>query len=98
MKTVFGALALVLAVPAIAQTAPAADPHAGHAGHAGHAQHGTASQHGGMNHADHAKMMEECKKAIAEGKCKEHCEAMMKQHDAAAAPADKAPGHEGHAH
>ena len=41
MKTmIFGALALALAVPAAAQTAPAADPHAGHPqpakGHEGH--------------------------------------------------------------
>ena len=31
MKTLIGAIALVLAVPAVAQTAPATDPHAGHA-------------------------------------------------------------------
>lgn len=30
MKTILGAIALTLAVPAHAQTAPAADPHAGH--------------------------------------------------------------------
>ena len=30
MKTLLGTLSLFLAVPAIAQTAPAADPHAGH--------------------------------------------------------------------
>lgn len=90
MKIVLGALALALAVPAAAQTAPAANPHAGHG------QHG---QHGGdMAGHDHAKMMEECKKALAAGKCKEHCEAMMKQHGAAAAPAAKAEAHAGHAH
>ena len=93
MKTVIGALALILAVPAAAQTAPATDPHAGHAQHQqqGQADH---TQHGQM---DHAKMMVECKKAMAEGKCKDHCEAMMKQHGAAA-PAAKAHQHAGHAH
>ena len=30
MKTIIGALALFLTMPAVAQTAPAADPHAGH--------------------------------------------------------------------
>ena len=44
-------------------------------------------------------MMEECKKAMAEGKCKEHCDAMMKQHGAAAAaPAAKTDELAGHAH
>jgi hypothetical protein len=33
MKTLIGAIALTLAVPAFAQTAPAADPHADHATH-----------------------------------------------------------------
>ena len=31
MKTLIGAIALMIAVPAVAQTAPATDPHAGHA-------------------------------------------------------------------
>ena len=31
MKTLIGAIALTLAVPAVAQNAPATDPHAGHA-------------------------------------------------------------------
>ena len=31
MKTLIGAIALLIAVPAVAQTAPATDPHAGHA-------------------------------------------------------------------
>ena len=33
MKTLIGAIAIALAVPAVAQTAPATDPHAGHAQH-----------------------------------------------------------------
>ena len=90
MKTFIGALALVLAVPAAAQTAPSTDPHAGHAQH---------QQGGGKQGHDHARMMDECKKAMAEGKCKEHCEAMMKQHGAASAAPAKAPAAEAqHAH
>ena len=96
MKTVLGAIALILAVPAAAQTAPATDPHAGHAQHQ---QHQGEGKQGAPAQHDHAKMMDECMKAMAEGKCKEHCQAMMKQHGTAAAtPAAKADGHAGHAH
>lgn len=96
MKTVFGALALMLAVPAAAQTAPATDPHAGHAQH--QQQQGGGKQAAPAPH-DHAKMMEDCRRAMAEGKCKEHCAAMMaKPGDAATAPAAKPDGHAGHAH
>ncbi len=35
MKTFIGAIALIIAAPVAAQTAPAADPHAGHAQHQG---------------------------------------------------------------
>ena len=38
MKTIIGAIALALAVPAVAQTAPATDPHAGYA-ESGKAKH-----------------------------------------------------------
>ena len=96
MKTVLGALALTLALPALAQTAPATDPHAGHAQHGQH--HGAGKQDAPAQH-DHAKMMIECEKAVAQGKRDKHCEAMMKQHGTApAAPAAKPDGHPGHAH
>lgn len=82
MKTLFGALALALAVPAAAQSVPAADPHAGHAQHQQTAS--AAAQHGKV---DHASMMEKCKdpKASAEAKAEcakmmAHCAEMMKQH------------------
>ena len=39
MKMLIGAIALALAVPAAAQTAPATDPHAGHAQHKDMAKH-----------------------------------------------------------
>ena len=88
MKTIiFGALALAFAVPASAQTAPAADPHAGHA------QHQAAGQKG-QQHQDHAKHMEEMHK---------HCQEMMKHHGKmdhgskpAATSAPAAGGHAGH--
>ena len=67
MKTLIGAIALTLAVPAFAQTAPAADPHAQHKGM-------DQSQHQGMDHSKHqdqAKHMEEMHK---------HCQEMMKHH------------------
>ena len=41
MKTFIGALALIIAAPGVAQTAPATDPHAGHAQHQG-TDHSTA--------------------------------------------------------
>ena len=48
---IIAAFSLVIASPAAAQTAPAANPHQGHnmsqmQGHAGHAQHAQHSQHG----------------------------------------------------
>lgn len=83
MKILFTALAMIVAAPAAAQTAPAVDPHAGHAQHGqpakdDHSQHGAA-------HKDHmkccekgadGKMMECCEKAKASGGkmdcCAEH--------------------------
>lgn len=84
MKILLGALALTLAVPAAAQSAPAADPHA---------------DHKGMDHSkmDHSKMdqskvdggkMDCCKKPMADCCCK----------DKAAAKPAAMPAAEGHAH
>ena len=89
MKTIiFGAFALALAVPAAAQTTPAADPHAGHA------QHQAAAGQQGQQHQDHAKKMEEMHK---------QCQEMMKHHGKmdhgakpGAANAPAAGGHAGH--
>ena len=67
MKMLIGAVALLLAAPAAAQTTPAAGPHAGHAQH----QH----QQKGQDHSQHEasggdqKQMDCCK----EGTC---CEGM----------------------
>ena len=102
MKYFLGALALCLAVPAAAQTGPATDPHAGHAQHQSATPAGAAPQghaaHRAMAGMDHAKMMDDCKKAMAEDKCEEHCKAMMRKHETAnkvssVQPADPHAGH-----
>lgn len=86
MKMIIGALALALAVPAVAQKAPATDPHAGHAQHQAVAQQG-------QQHQGHAKQsMDEMHK---------HCQEMMKhhgkEHGAKSGTTPAAGGHEGHA-
>ena len=50
MKTLFSALALVVAAPVAAQSAPAADPHAAHK------QSGEHKEHGGKQDMDCCKM------------------------------------------
>lgn len=102
MKTIIiSAFALAFAVPALAQTAPAVDPHAGHA------QGQAAAQ--GQQHKDHAMPMDMAamhKDMAAMHKdmaaMHKHCQEMMKHHGKdhgaksgkSAAPA--AQGHEGH--
>jgi len=49
MKTLIGAIALVIAVPVAAQAAPASDPHAGHA------------QQQGTDHSQHQQGKHDCK-------------------------------------
>jgi hypothetical protein len=68
MKIILGALALAIAVPSAAQTAPATDPHAGHAQHQ---QQGNHSQHG-----DHGKMAGEHADCCKEGERKPCCDKM----------------------
>lgn len=84
MKTLFAALALAAALPAAAQTAPAAaaDPHAGHG------QHHTAPSDA-QAQMDHARMMEMCKDPKASAEMRAHCAEMMKHHGhQQAAPAE----------
>ena len=80
MKSILGALALILAVPAAAQAVPAADPHATHSG----ARHGPPTSgetpHKGM---DQSKTMDCC------------CAKMKKDKSAVALPA-KSAGQDGH--
>ena len=85
MKMIIGAIALVLAVPAAAQSTPASDPHAGHA------------QHQTMDHSQHAQPKHDCKDCC--DKMKQSggkMECMDKKGEAKpAAPASG--GHEDHA-
>lgn len=80
LKTVLGALALVIAAPVAAQPAPAGDPHAGHAEHG---QQGNEQQQQ-QGHQEHGRHMMDCCKdccdeARQEGKamacCDKHGEA-----------------------
>jgi hypothetical protein len=81
MKTIISAIALTLAVPAFAQTAPAADPHA---------------QHKGMDHSQHDAGKHDCKECCEKMKGKDgKMECMDKKADAKPASTD-ASAHQGH--
>jgi hypothetical protein len=82
MKTLISAIALTFAVPALAQTAPVADPHA---------------QHQGMDHSQHAQGKHDCKECCEKMKGKDgKMECMDKKGEAAsAAPSSE---HQDHAH
>ena len=88
MKTLFGAIALLIAAPVAAQTAPAADPQPGQA------------QHQGMDHSQHSQGKHDCKACCEKMKGKDgKMECMDKKADATAATPDaSAQAHEGHAH
>jgi hypothetical protein len=92
MKTIIASLALLLAAPAAAQTAPVADPHAGHAQHQQQGQH----EHGKMDHSAHMNCCKDGKQDCCEKDRKADC----CKENAAAAGDKKAAGetHEGHAH
>jgi hypothetical protein len=80
MKTMIGAIALTLAVPAFAQTAPAADPHA---------------QHKDMDHSQHGQAKHDCKACCErmkgkDGKMEKKAEAKQ------ASPDASVQGHSGH--
>ena len=85
MKTFLGALALFIAVPAVAQTAPAADPHAGH-----HAE--TPA----IDHSKHQQGKHDCKACCEKMKGKDG--KMDCNEEAPAKPAPSEQSHEGHAH
>jgi len=61
MKTVLGALALVIAAPAAAQGAPAADPHAAHAQHLQQTRPSQSHQHQHGGDAEGEHPMDCCK-------------------------------------
>ena len=74
MKTLIGAIALVIAAPFAAQAAPAANPHAGHA------------QQQGMDHSQHQQGKHGCKECCDKMKGKDgKLECMDKKSDAKAA-------------
>ena len=84
MKTLFGALALTLAVPAFAQSAPAADPHA---------------QHQGMDHSQHQAAQHDCKECCEKMKGKDgKMECMDKKGEAKPAASADHQAHEGQSH
>jgi hypothetical protein len=87
MKTIISAIALTFAVPAYAQTAPAADPHAGHA------------QHQGMDHGQHKQGEHDCRACCEKMKGKDGKMECMDKKDGgqAAAPAQSGDAHAGHA-
>ena len=71
MKTLIGAIALAIAAPVAAQTAPAADPHAGHAQHQKQGQSGHGEHK--MDCCKDRKHKECCEKARQQGKKMECC-------------------------
>ncbi len=82
MKMLIGAIALTLAVPAFAQTAPAADPHA---------------QHKGMDHSQHKDGKHDCKECCEKMKGKDGKMDCMKD-EAEKAGSAQQDHQDGHAH
>jgi hypothetical protein len=86
MKTFIGAIALIIAAPGAAQTAPSAQM--------------DHSQMGQMEHSQHSQGKHDCKECCEKMKGKDgKMECMDKKADAkTAAPDASAQAHEGHAH
>jgi hypothetical protein len=86
MKTFIGAIALIIAAPVAAQTAPSAQM--------------DHSQMGQMEHSQHSQGKHDCKECCEKMKGKDgKMECMDKKADAkTAAPDASAQAHEGHAH
>jgi hypothetical protein len=86
MKTFIGAIALIIAAPVAAQTAPSAQM--------------DHSQMGQMDHSQHSQGKHDCKECCEKMKGKDgKMECMDKKADAkTAAPDASAQAHEGHAH
>ena len=91
MKTLIGAFALTLAVPAFAQTAPAADPHAQHQGM-------DRSQHQGMDHSQHQQGKHDCKECCEKMKGKDGKMDCMDKKDDGKSASSGQQDHQGHAH
>ena len=84
MKMLIGALALILAAPVAAQTAPVADSNAGHA------------QHQGMDHSQHQQGKHDCKECCEKMKGKDGKMECMEKHGDAKSSSSPAPQHDGH--
>ena len=81
MKTIIGAIALAIAVPAYAQTAPATDPHA---------------EHKGMDHSQHGDAKHDCKACCEKMKDKDgKMECMDKKGEGKSASSESGE-HQGH--
>ena len=85
MNYLVGAMALLLAAPVAAQTAPATDPHAGHVQH---------QQHGKADHSKH--QADCCKDAAKHQECCVEAAQQGKKMDCCAKGADKAGASQGH--
>lgn len=87
MKTFISAIALTLAVPAFAQSAPAADPHA------------SPAQHQGMDHRQHKQGEHDCKACCEKMKGKDGKMECTDKKDGsqAAAPTQSSDAHADHA-
>ena len=83
MKTLIGAIALIIAAPVAAQTAPPDKPHAGHAQH--QQQHGHKSGGHEGHQMDCCKDGKCCSKAKGEAEqkacCAKHGDGQHQQHD-----------------
>jgi hypothetical protein len=82
MKTIIGAIALAFAVPAFAQVAQPADPHA---------------QHKGTDHSQHEKAKHDCMECCKKMMGKEGKMECMDKGEAKPAATD-ADAHQGHSH
>ena len=91
MKTLIGAIALVIAAPVTAQTAPSAQMDHSKMDH---------SKMGQMDHSQHSQGKHDCKECCEKMKGKDgKMECMDKKADAkTASPDASAQAHEGHAH
>jgi hypothetical protein len=91
MKTFIGAIALIIAAPVAAQTAPSAQMDHSKMDH---------SQMGQIDHSQHSQGKHDCKECCEKMKGKDgKMECMDKKADAkTAAPDASAQAHEGHAH
>ena len=93
MRTILGALALVIAAPAVAQGAPASDQHAGHAQHEGQRGERQHDGHDGDHKMDGCK---DCCDKMKQSGGKMECMDMKGEAKPASTDASAHEGHAGH--